>query len=45
MTTTTGKVDDKSTSDDEIDSDEGINGNGELAQFIMKYLDVFISVS
>ena len=45
MTTTTGKVDDKTISDDEIDSDEGINGNGELAQFIMQYLDVFINVS
>ena len=45
MTTTTVKVDGKSTSDDEIDSDEGIDGKGELAQFIMKYLDVFINVS
>ena len=45
MTTTTVKVDGKSTSDDEIDSDEGIDGKGELAQALMQYFEVFINIS
>ena len=45
ISTTTGKHDEKRTYDDEIDSDEGIDGKGELEQFLMQYLEVFINVS